>query len=190
MSRQKGVADAELVRLPPEKPTKNSESGLHAAKSVFQLLRNGHNLGLLGGRGMTQARGSRRQRRRKGRDEKGRFQAGFSGNPNGRPPKQPEVPKLLGEQLADRLWEKAPRLGADGKTRMVSAYDLIIERFIASIPDAKPKEIMSMLEWMQKLSVFDNMRAKATNPSVSSFDAEHQRWLGSNKMLQQFNKMF
>ena len=70
----------------------------------------------------------------------------------------------------------------DGKTRMVSAYDLIIERFIYLIPDCKPKEIMGMLEWMQRLSVFDNMRAKVTNPSVNSFDAEHQQWLDRKKM--------
>jgi hypothetical protein len=138
---------------------------------------------------MTKARGSRRQRRGNGRDEKGRFQAGFSGNPNGRPPKQPEVPKLLGEQLADRLWEKIPAVGADGKTRMVSAYDLIVERFIESIPNAKPKEIMAMLAWMQKLSVFDNMRAKITDPSVNSFDAEHEEWLGTNRMLQGLNQI-
>ena len=138
---------------------------------------------------MAQAPGSRRVRRRKGRDEKGRFQAGFSGNPNGRPPKQPEVPKLLGEQLADRLWEKVPTVGANGKTRMVSAYDLIIERFIESIPNAKPKEIMAMLAWMQKLSVFDNMRAKVTNPSVNSFNAEHEEWIGTNRMLQGLNRI-
>jgi hypothetical protein len=138
---------------------------------------------------MTQTPESRRQRRRKGRDRKGRFEAGYSGNPNGRPPKQPEVPKLLGEQLADRLWQKAPRLGADGKTRMVSAYDLIIERFIESIPDAKPKEIMSMLEWMQKLSVFDNMRAKVTDPSVNSFEEQHEEWLQSKKMIKGLNSL-
>jgi hypothetical protein len=34
------------------------------------------------------------------------------------------------KQLADKLWEKVPSVGADGKTRIVSAYDLIIERFI------------------------------------------------------------
>lgn len=138
---------------------------------------------------MTQGKGSRR-RRRKGRDEKGRWEVGVSGNPNGRPPMPPEVPKLLGEQLADRLWEKVPSVGADGKTRMVSAYDLIVERFIESIPNAKPKEIMAMLEWMQKLSVFDNMRARVTNPSVSSFEEEHQRWLDSNKLMQGFSSMF
>jgi hypothetical protein len=138
---------------------------------------------------MTQAARSRSKRRRKGRDEKGRFQAGFSGNPNGRPPKQPEVPKLLGEQLADRLWEKAPRLGADGKTRVVSAYDLIIERFIQSIPDAKPKEIMSMLKWMQELSVFDNMRAKVTDPLLNSFEEQHEEWLHSKKMMKDLNSL-
>lgn len=138
---------------------------------------------------MKQAQRSRRQRRRKGRDEKGRFEAGFSGNPNGRPLKQPEVPKLLGEQLADKLWEKAPRVGADGKTRTVSAYDLIIERFIESIPNAKPKEIMSMLAWMQKLHVFDKMRASATNPAVSSFDEDHQQWLESTNMSRVFSSL-
>ncbi|MEO6255496.1 MAG: DUF5681 domain-containing protein [Sphingomicrobium sp.] len=131
----------------------------------------------------------RRRRARKGRNEKGRWVTGFSGNRNGRPPKQPEVPKLLGQQLADRLWEKVPSVGANGKTRMVSAYDLIIDRFIESIPNAKPKEIMAMLEWMQKLSVFDNMRAKVTDPSVSSFETAHEEWLGTNRALQGLNSI-
>ena len=128
---------------------------------------------------MTQPRRSRRHRRRKGRDEKGRFQAGFSGNPNGRPPKQPDVPKLLGEQLANKLWEKVARVDADGKTRTVSAYDLIIERFIESIPDAKPKEIMAMLVWMENLQVFDNMRARVTEPDVNLIEDQHNEWLRS-----------
>lgn len=138
---------------------------------------------------MAQRKGSRRQRAAKDRDAKGRFQAGFSGNPNGRPLKQPEVPKLLGEQLADKLWEKAPRVGADGKTRTVSAYDLIIDRFIETIPNAKPKEIMSMLAWMHKLRVFNMMRASATNPEVSSFDDDHQQWLEGEQMSRVFRSL-
>lgn len=138
---------------------------------------------------MKQAQRSRRQRRPKGRDEQGRFQAGFSGNPNGRPPKQPEVPRLLGEQLADKLWEKAPRVGADGKTRTVSAYELIIDRFIETIPNAKPKEIMSMLAWMQRMHVFDKMRARSTNPAVGCFDEDHQQWLDSTQMSRAISRL-
>lgn len=97
------------------------------------------------------------------------------------------MPKLLGQQLADRLWEKVPSVGADGKTRMVSAYDLIIERFIESIPNAKPKEIMAMLEWMQKLHVFDQMRARATNPSV--IEEDYEDWLQEKKSRQAFDEI-
>lgn len=139
---------------------------------------------------MKKGQGPRRARRRKGRDEKGRWEPGVSGNRNGRPPKEPEVPKLLGEQLADKLWEKVPRVGADGKTRTVSAYDLIIERFIESIPNAKPKEIMSMLEWMQKLSVFSMMRARAARPSESSLDAEHEPLSETDRQMRALSNMF
>ena len=133
------------------------------------------------------SKGSGSRRRRKGRDDKGRFQPGFSGNPNGRPPKppkQPQVPKLLGEQLADKLWEKVARVGADGKTRTVSAYELIIESFIESIPNAKPKEIMAMLQWMDRLDVFDNMRAKAEDPWLNLFEEDHDEWLRSKQITQ------
>ena len=100
------------------------------------------------------------------------------------PPKQPQVPKLLREQLADKLWEKVARVDADGKTRTVSAYELIIESFIESIPNAKPKEIMAMLQWMERLDVFDNMRAKAIDPWVNLFEEEHEEWLRSKKVMQ------
>jgi hypothetical protein len=132
---------------------------------------------------MTQAPGSRRRRRRKGRDERGRFQAGFSGNPNGRPKKQPEVPKLLGEQLADKLWEKVARVGADGKTRTMSAYELIVERFIEYIPNAKPSEIMAILKWMEHLDVFSNMRAKVEDPHVNMYEDQHNEWWRSQIVL-------
>jgi hypothetical protein len=133
---------------------------------------------------MSKASGSRRRRGRKGRDDRGRFQPGFSGNPNGRPPKQPPVPKVLGEQLADKLWEKVARVDADGKMRTVSAYELIIESFIESIPKAKPKEIMAMLQWMERLDVFDNMRAKVTDPWANLFEEDHEEWLRSKKRMQ------
>lgn len=139
---------------------------------------------------MSKASGSRRKRQRKGRDDSGRFQPGFSGNPNGRPPKQPQVPKVLGEQLADKLWEKVARVDAAGKTRMVSAYDLIIERFIESIPNAKPKEIMAMLKWMEQLEVFDYMRAKAIDPDINLFEQPHSEWFRSKRVMQALSEHF
>lgn len=137
---------------------------------------------------MIKARASRGRRADSGRDDHGRFKPGFTGNPYGRPPKVPEVPKLLGEQLADKLWEKVPRTGADGKMRTISAYELIIERFIEALPTAKPKEIMSMLEWMQKLSVFDSMRAKVTDPSENWFEDEYRERMKTRSMISALNR--
>lgn len=145
-----------------------------------------------GGLVMTEGEGSRPKRRRKGRDAKGRFQPGFSGNPNGRPPTHPEVPKLLNERLVDKLGEKVAKVDADGKARKVSAYDQIIERvverFIEAIPSSKPKEIMTMLEWMEDRDIFNHMRAKVTDPYEDWFEEKHEEWVASQRIAQAFKK--
>ena len=102
--------------------------------------------------------------RGKPRDERGRFRPGFSGNPRGRPRKQVELPKFLSEQLADAMAEKIAMPNADGSVAVVSAYEGAARQLVRSMATAKPKELLAILEAMEKLMVFHVMRQKAEPP--------------------------
>jgi hypothetical protein len=118
-----------------------------------------------------------REARNDGRDEKGRYTSGHSGNPNGRPPKEPEEPKLLDELIAVNLLRKVPVTGADGKTRKVSAYERIVEDLVESIATAKPKERLQILEGLEKRGLFHKMKIMADDDCPNPFDQEHDTWL-------------
>lgn len=132
---------------------------------------------------------SSRRRRLKGRDERGRFIAGFSGNPHGRPPKEPELPKLLDELIAEKLWQKVPITGADGKKRKISAYERIIEDLVDSLATAKPREKMQILEWMEKRSLFHHMRVMASDDATNPFDEEYETWRSNRKQVQALSRL-
>jgi hypothetical protein len=117
-----------------------------------------------------------RRRRLKSRDAHGRFIKGHSGNPRGRPRKEPEMPKLLDEVLAEKLLHKQPVSDADGKVRMVSAYDRIIDSLIESLTTAKPREKMQILQWLETREVFNHMREMTEDPWDSLSHHQHRSW--------------
>lgn len=117
------------------------------------------------------------QARLKGRHTNGRFKAGHSGNPNGRPRKEPEEPKLLDELIAKKLLEKVTVTGADGKRRKVSLYEKIVEDLLVSLATAKPRERLQMLEGMDKRGLFHKMKIMAEDNRPNPFDDEHDSWL-------------
>jgi hypothetical protein len=137
---------------------------------------------------VTKPKQGARARRTKGRDERGRWLPRTSGNPRGRPTKQPELPRLLGQQLADALVRKVPVTGPDGKTRKVAAYDRIIEKFMEEMPNSKPKEIMNMLAWMEKLGVFDQIRAAAEG-SESVYERQYRQRQNSASLADIFSSL-
>ena len=112
----------------------------------------------------TKKKSVRRPRRSKGRDERGRFLPGFSGNLKGRPRNKAELPKHLVEQLADAMAEKIAFADPDGKEKVLPVYEVATLQLARSVATAKPKEIMSILEWMEKLCVFAVMRERAGPP--------------------------
>jgi hypothetical protein len=118
-----------------------------------------------------------REARNDGRDKSGRFQPGHSGNPNGRPLKQPEMPKLPDELLAEKFLQKAPVTDADGETRMISAYERTVESLVDSLPTAKLREKIQILEWLEKRSFFHRMIVKASGDAGNPFDEQHDDWL-------------
>lgn len=107
----------------------------------------------------TKKTGSRKPK--KGRNAKGQWLPGVCGNKKGRGAKKKPLPKCLSEQLADAMAEKVAVTDAGGKQRMVSAYEAASRQLVQSIPELKPKELISALQWMQELHVFAFMRQRA-----------------------------
>lgn len=130
-----------------------------------------------------------RPARETGRDSNGRFKPGFSGNPHGRPPREPEEPKLLDELLAVKLLEKVTVTGADGKTRKVSAHELIVDSLIESLATAKPREKLQILEGMEKRGLFHKMKLVADEHYPNPFDDEHETWLEKRLMVAEAEAM-
>ena len=118
-----------------------------------------------------------RQLRNHGRDKLGRFKPGHSGNPNGRPLKEPESPKLPDELLAEAFMLKVQVTGEHGTTRTISAYERLMEDMVDSFATAKLREKMQMIEWLEKRSFFHHMKDFASGDAGNPFEAQHDEWL-------------
>lgn len=94
-----------------------------------------------------------------GRDKRGRFTKGTSGNPCGRPRKVTEVPKDMRFVLAEELEREAEFTDAGGKRRKGTQYEMIAARIVSEAARAKPKEALSILERLDKLGAINTMRA-------------------------------
>lgn len=124
---------------------------------------------------------------RRGRDAKGRWTKGNSGNPNGRPPKEPESPKLLDELIAEKLWEKVQVTDTDGKVRMVSRYEQIVEGLVDSLVTAKPKDAVQILEFLEKRGLFHRMKIMAEPECGNPFEEKHNDWLETQLQLKEMD---
>lgn len=98
---------------------------------------------------------------KEGRNERGQWLLGESGNPKGRPRKKAALPKSLTEHLADAMTEKIPVIDADGNQEMVPAYEAVARQLVRSLPSSRPKDIMVTLKWMQALGVSNAMQRRA-----------------------------
>jgi hypothetical protein len=71
-----------------------------------------------------------------------RFKPGHSGNPGGRPKKQPTLRETVGERLA-RL---VPAI-IDGKRQQIPLRDLIVDKALSKIAD-DPEDFVRLARWL------------------------------------------
>lgn len=103
-------------------------------------------------------------RKTSGRDKRGRFCPGVSGNPNGRPKKLPEIPRDLPEELAMHLSQKIEATGADGRKRRISRFQDLAENLVAEIETVPVKDRLAIIEKLHAMGVFEWMRHLAQPP--------------------------
>ncbi|WP_338243141.1 DUF5681 domain-containing protein [Aurantiacibacter hainanensis] len=90
-----------------------------------------------------------------GRDARGRFTKGTSGNPGGRPRKEVHPPGDLDFRLAKELARQTRWTDADGTQRKGTRFEAIAARIIDEAEQAKPKEALALLERLKALGAID-----------------------------------
>lgn len=113
--------------------------------------------------------------RKDGRDAKGRFLPGTSGNPRGRPKTKLEIPETFGELCADILLEPRPYTNAAGKTRKITLYEEIVRAMITKIKEAKPRDMFEMLRKLDERALVYTMREKLSDEPEPIFLSEEER---------------
>jgi Family of unknown function (DUF5681) len=94
------------------------------------------------------------------RNKRGQWVPGMSGNRSGRRRKEPALPKGLKDHLADAMMEKIPLSDGQGKHEMVPAFEAVARHLVRSLPGLKARELITALQWMDKLEVFRNAQAR------------------------------
>lgn len=102
---------------------------------------------------------------RDGRNARGQWVKGASGNPNGRPRNKQVVPKSLTEQLADAMSVMVAVVDARGKQKLVPAGQAAALRLAQLLPTMEINQLLRSLLLMDKLNVFQEMWMRAGGPS-------------------------
>ena len=87
----------------------------------------------------------------------GQWKPGQSGNPNGRPPKEPKPVKSLADMIGEQLAEEIEVKTADGKTRMMSKVEILVTKLVNQTMTAPLKDILATLDKIEKLGGLEAM---------------------------------
>ena len=98
---------------------------------------------------------------------KGHFKPGKSGNPHGRPRKPKESPKTLVELFAEAFSETVAVNCADGTNPVLTMSQLCVKQLVRALTKAKPKDVLYVLEKVQRLGSFDLICREAEDEDES-----------------------
>lgn len=83
------------------------------------------------------------------RDERGRFKKGFTGNPDGRPRKQPKRPKSWAKCLAE-AWEMEVAVNDNGTSQLLTFRELAARSIVRAAVTAKAKDMLQIAEHLER----------------------------------------
>jgi hypothetical protein len=109
-----------------------------------------------------------------GRNQKGQWIEGVSGNQKGRPPKQSQLSKSLAQQISDGMTQLVPMTDARGKQEMVGAFEADVRLQIRSLPQLKPRERIATLKSLQELQAVNVQRGRFQGPASEWTHEERQ----------------
>lgn len=98
------------------------------------------------------------------RDNLGRFQKGSTGNPHGRPPKQPEEPWSLGTAFA-KEFQAEVSVADGGTTKSMMMREAFVASIVRRLTKATVREQLMAIEKLQAIGAF--------NPLQPSYDEEN-----------------
>ena len=84
------------------------------------------------------------------RDERGRFTKGVSGNPAGRPRKQPKLPWSVEQCFEEAFAEEITVRDRDGNPVRMTVRDLLVKTAVQDFLKAKPKDKLIIVERLIK----------------------------------------
>lgn len=83
------------------------------------------------------------------RDQRGRFKKGFTGNPDGRPRKQPKRPKSWAKCLAE-AWEMEVAVNDNGTSQLLTFRELAARSIVRGAVTAKAKDMLHIAEQLER----------------------------------------
>lgn len=134
----------------------------------------------------------RRSGKGKGRgnnSQSSHFPPGKSGNPKGRPRKDKVDPatRTMIERLVD-AFDKPRELQANGTIKIMTGWEMLCERLVASIPKAKVGEQIKLFAFMEKSLVFEEYNRRVLDRLQQIPDPYDDPALAKFKVLEGFYK--
>ena len=89
------------------------------------------------------------------RDARGRFRAGCTGNPNGRPPKEIARPWSFAESVSRAFSEEIEIIDASGVRRRIELREALVKTFARGCLKVNAKDLLPMVERLLRLNALN-----------------------------------